>query len=129
MIYQWVDVNVDLNSVVDIVKCFFETEGFKSRIDELDDGYMVLATKRVNDESNAVLVKVRGRRGDIQIEFSAGDHGRSLAMLGPLITFFGFGVILRKEMKKSDFFESLERSFWNYMENALAKFKFSKKNG
>jgi hypothetical protein len=128
MIYQWIDVNVDLNSVMDIAKRFFETEEFKSRIDELDDGYMVLAIKRVNDEPKAVFVKIRGKRGDFHIEFSAGNHGRSLAVLGPLITLFGLGVILRKEMKRSDFFESLERSFWIYMENAIADFKLSGKN-
>lgn len=128
MMYRWIDVNVDLSLVASIVKEFFESREFRTRIDELDDGCRVLAVKRVNDESKAVFVEVHGRRDDFRVEFSTGSHERSLIMLGPLTTLFGLGAFLQGEIKRSDFFGNLEGDFWIYMEDAIAKFKVSKEN-
>jgi hypothetical protein len=128
MMYRWKGVNIDLSSVANIAREFFETQGFKTRIDESENERTVLAVKHVNDESKTFFVKVHGRRDDFYVEFSTSKLGHSLAMLGPLVTLFGFGAVVRKEMNRSDLFRNLEDDFWAYVDDAIAKFEVSKGN-
>jgi hypothetical protein len=128
MMYRWTDVNIDLSLVANVIREFFETEGFKTRIDESGKEYTVLAVKRVNDESKSLSVKIRGRQDDFIVEFSTASLAHSLAMLGPLVTLSGFGVILQREMKRSDFFRKTEENFWTCIDDAISKFKTSSKN-
>lgn len=120
MIYQWVDVNVDLSILVKAVNEFFEGEGFKTRVDELSDGWIVWAVKVVDDNPKSVSVKVSGRREDFTIEFSSGSKGKTLAIFGSLFSFFGLGTLVQQETKWLKFFENLEQKFWSHMEITIS---------
>jgi len=125
--FRWVDKGVNLGLLIERVQSFFELNGFKTRIDELKDGWMVSAVKSVEGNPKSVFVKVFGQPDDFTVGFSFKGYGRELSILGPLITLFGFGAIVRREVRWVEFFETLERDFWAYMENAVADIHLEKK--
>jgi hypothetical protein len=128
MLDRWVDVSVDLSLLVNMVKVFFESEGFEARIDESKGGYVVSAVKRDEGHPRVVFVKIQGKRDDFSVEFSTSNQGRSLALMGSLVSLFGFGVIVQRETRGLELYENIERKFWFYVDEAIAKCKFSKEN-
>jgi hypothetical protein len=128
MIYRWVGTKVNLSLLVDFVKQFFEGEKFKTRVDELSDGWMILAVKHINGSPKSAFVKVCGRPNDFLVEFSASSQGRKLALLGPMITFFGLGVIVKSETKWIEVLENLEKRFWVSIEGAVSDLRSSEKD-
>ncbi len=125
--FRWVDKGVNLGSLIERVQLFFEFNGFKTRIDKLKDGWLVSAVKSVEGNPKSVSVKVFGQPDDFTVGFSFKGYGRELAILGPLISLFGLGSVVRREVRWLEFFETLERNFWAYMENAVADIQVERK--
>jgi hypothetical protein len=121
-------MKVDLSLLVDFVKQFFEGEKFKIRVDKLNDGWMILAVKHISGSPKSAFVKVCGRPNDFLVEFSVSSQGRRLALLGPLITFFGLGVIVKSETKWIEVLENLEKRFWFSVEEAVSYLRSSEKD-
>lgn len=119
MMFRWINRHVDLGLLVERVKLFFEVNGFKTRVDKLKDGWLVLATRSFEGKPKVVFAKVWGNSGDFTVDFSFGGYRRELTILGSFITLFGVGALFRREFKWMEFFEALERNFWAYVENAV----------
>jgi hypothetical protein len=120
MMIRWVNKGVDLSLLVERVQLFFETNNFKTKVEKLGNGWMVLAVRSFDGRSRSVLVNVCGRPDDFTIDFSFRGYERQARLVGPFVTFFGLGAFVRREFELMDFFKVLEEKFWAYVEREVA---------
>lgn len=117
---RWVNKGVDLSLLAERVRLFFETNNFKAKMENSEDGWIVLAVRSFDGRSKSVLVKVCGKPDDFTIDFSLGGYERQARLIGPFVTLFGLGWFVRREFELMDFFKVLEEKFWAYVEKEIA---------
>jgi hypothetical protein len=119
---RWLDRNVDLDLLVEKVQSFLVENGFKTKIEKLNDGWLIAGVTHFNGEPKSIFVKVFGRPNDFTIDFSGTKYKHDLRFLWPFINFSGLGVFFRKELKFMDFLKVFEERFWAYVEKTIDDF-------
>lgn len=119
---RWLGKNVDLALLSDLVEGFLSRRGFKTRKDTSAEGYTLLAAPlRVCDVREDVTVKVFGDSKDFEVEFLSSEKSRLSVRTGYLTTLFGGGNLLLKGLKLYEALEKMEKEFWLYLEETVAR--------
>lgn len=119
---QWSGKDVDLALLSDLVEDFLSGKGFKTRKDALANGYSFLATPmRVCDVREEVTVKVLGDSKNFEVEFLPRGKSRLSVRTGYLTALFGGGNLLLKGLKSYEALERMEKEFWLYLEETVAR--------
>jgi len=118
MIYHWLSKNISLELLARKVENFFEEKGFKARIEKKSPNeYVTFIIIPHEKRRKIVTAKIYGKPDDFFIELPAKNH--SFKNLGPLMSMFGGGFLVLKEMKDEEVFGNLENEFWTYMEKSV----------
>ena len=124
---SWVKKNVDLSLFSDQIEIFLRSKGLKTRRNVLEEGYALLGTMSLPDRYGSVIVRILGNANDFEVEFILNKPARSPTKWGHLITLFGGGSILLRNMKSREAIEKLEREFWILVSEAVTKLSGSAK--
>ncbi|MFQ5999580.1 MAG: hypothetical protein ACE5J6_02255 [Candidatus Bathyarchaeia archaeon] len=117
---QWVGKNVDLALLSERLEDFFKSRGFKTRKDELADGYTIsVASQNGRYMRGDIDVRIVGNSNDFVIEFFAGERARSSMMLGFITTILGGGSLILRGLRSQEALEKLEREFWVCAEDSV----------
>lgn len=121
---QWVGKNVDLVLLDECIGNFFKQKGFKVRRDRSAREYTILAVplpQRSSDLRIPITVKILGRSNDFVIELIAREKEDSSIRLGFLTTLIGGGGLLLRGLKSREALERLEKEFWVFAEDIVAR--------
>jgi len=121
MMIRWINKKVNLSYLVERVCLFFEANGFKTKMERLKDGWMVLAIRSFDGRFKCVSVKVLGQPDDFTIDFSFEGNRRGLRLLWAFGALFGLGAFFLKDLEWMGFFKALENDFWAYIEREIAE--------
>lgn len=124
---RWIRENVDLAFFSNQIDFFLNSKGLKTRRDILGDGYAIFGTVSLSDKSGSVIVRVLGNAQNFEVEFISNKPARFPIKWGHLITLFGGGGFLLRNMKSRDALEKLEREFWVFVSEAVTKLRGSAK--
>ena len=117
---QWSEKNVDLTLLREDVKNFFASKGFDVKAELLEEQYRILIKpRRMQEVLENITVSINGKTNNFEIEFSAGQQGRSTILLGFLTTIIGGGKLVLKGLKSKDVVKKLEEDFWSYVERRI----------
>ena len=72
---QWLEKNVDLNTLAERIRSFFHEIDFETMVEKIQEGYIIKAISRIPNLKLKIDVKVLGRPDDFTVEFSAGSRG------------------------------------------------------
>lgn len=125
---QWTGKKVDLQSLAKEAEHFFRQRKFNTGLDESTDLKVLRAVLREEDQVKTVILKISGSPDDFVVDFSAGEHSRSLLKFGSLLSLFGGGALLLKSHKEVEFYQELEQELWNYLDEVVARFTGSAKS-
>ena len=119
---RWIKKNVDLALLSERIENFFRDKGFKIAKDWSASKYTVSAKPQQGVRIlGRVIVRILGDSNDFLIEFSTSGHSRSAVKLGFLTTMFGGGSLILRGLKSQEALEKLEKDFWIYIEEAIAR--------
>lgn len=116
VIYEWIDRNAELRTVVEDIVIFFQDKDFKVVAEEEKNKWAVSAARTIESRGYSAVVRVYGTPDDLFVEFSYDDTGRVLGRFQNLFSLIGLGVLVRRELERDPFMERLEDDFWNYLE-------------
>jgi len=119
---RWVRKNVDLKLLGGHIESFFKDKGFKITKERSASKHEI-STRPQRGVSilGSVIVRVLGDSNDFLIEFSTSRHSRSAVKLGFITTMFGGGSLILRGLKSQEALEKLEKDFWIYIEEAIAR--------
>jgi len=120
MKYQWIEKKVDLQVLAVEVELFLRKRKFKIKLDDSLDLKVIRGVLWEKDQVRSVVVKISGNPDDFVVDFSAGGHSRSILKLSSLLSLLGGGVFVLKSQMEVEFYQKLEREFWNYLDEVVA---------
>lgn len=113
---RWVDKNVPLLTVVELICNFFRKKNFNVSVSQTESKFTIIATPKSYEEiSEEIKVFVKGKTNDFTVEFFPGTRAKNMFLLGSLTSFLGGGFIGLKGAKSKEVVEKLERSFWKFL--------------
>lgn len=119
---RWVGRNLDLGSLSRYIEDFLEDKGFETGKRELSGGYIVEGVSwQQRDLLVKVVVRISGNPNDFSVELGGdeGTHTRLYNVFGPLMTLFGGGFLLSRNLKKREILDRLEREFFVFVEEKV----------
>jgi hypothetical protein len=116
MIYEWIDRNVELHTIVEDITVFLQDKDFKVVAEEEKNKWIISAARTIENRGYSVVTRVYGTPNDLFVEFSHDDVGRVFVRFQNLLSFMGLGVLVRRELERDPFMERFEDDFWNYLE-------------
>jgi hypothetical protein len=123
---QWINKNVDLNLLSKRVQKFLENKNFRTEINEMKNGFVVIGVLRETDGStNSVRIEIHGSQNKFLVKFKAGEDKRVLSTLSPIASFIGLGFYVQRKMKQMNFYDKIEEDFWTFMDETVASLESS----
>lgn len=124
---QWIGKNVNLELLANLIKGFFESKGFSAKIERSNNEFIVLGLVSHNDKKRRVTVKIFGSPNDFFVELLETRDARFQSLFGPVVTLFGGGAIILKDLKSREFYEKVEDEILAFVEETIANLSgFSK---
>ena len=120
---QWVEKNVDLDTLAERIGSFFHEIDFETMVEKMQEGCMIQAVSRIPNLKLRIGVKILGQPDDFAVEFSAGGKGGYFSpsmIVGYLTTIFGGGYLVSREAKKREALDMLENDFWKHTQMQVA---------
>jgi hypothetical protein len=120
---QWLEKNVDLNTLAERIRPFFHETDFETVVEKIQEGYMIQANCKIPNLRLRIEVKIVGQPNDFTVEFSAGSRGGYFSpsmIAGYLTTMFGGGYLVSREAKKREALDMLENDFWKHTQMQVA---------
>ena len=120
---QWLEKNVDLNTLAERIRPFFHETDFETIVEKIQEGYMIQANCKIPNLKLRIEVKMLGQPNDFAVEFSAGSRGGYFSpsmIAGYLTTMFGGGYLVSRETKKREALDMLENDFWKHTQMQVA---------
>lgn len=125
---QWTGKNVDLALLSRCVENFFEVRDLETVKEESGGKYEISAVPRnVRHTRGGIYVRIFGDPNNFAIEFHGSERVRSSVRLGLMTTPFGGGPFLLQNLRLQEAFEKIEKEFWVYIEETIARLVYSAK--
>ncbi|MEM3459530.1 MAG: hypothetical protein QXN36_01880 [Candidatus Bathyarchaeia archaeon] len=120
---SWTDRNVNLELLVDQIGEFFKEKDFNAVKGTTDKGYQIFADdSKYYKIDGYVSVSIEGKpeKFSITFELCKEEHKRKLPASIMLVTMFGGGYFLRKQLKSDEEWLKLKRDFWIYVDKTVS---------
>jgi len=120
---QWLEKNVDLNTLAGRIRPFFHETDFETMVEKTQEGYVIQANCKIPNLRLRIEVKILGQPNDFTVEFSAGSGGGYFSpsmIAGYLTTIFGGGYLISREARKQEALDMLENDFWRHTQTQVA---------
>lgn len=123
---QWVGNNIDLSKLSRRIEDFFKGSGMEVRMQETSKGYKFdVASTGPAMTRLRIGVRILGHPNDFSVEFmpgyKAGGVFSPAMVAGYIMSIFGGGVFLLRDVKLQESLDKLERSFWEHMDRQVAE--------
>jgi hypothetical protein len=118
---RWSGLDVDLESLSELVEVFLKKRGFRIRKSCSLNGFEISTLPNAyNELSGVISVEIVGTSNSFEVAFSAKDDGRNMMRLGLLSQLFGGGFLIRKGLNRQEAIEKLEKEFHEYLQQSVA---------
>lgn len=126
---RWTGKNVDLDLLREHIEDFFKEKGYTTeRIEHAEERTISWAPQHApKNVKEAMTVKIVGDSNDFLIKFMASELSRRSIWLGMLSKSLGGGYLLLRSLRLRETLEKLEREFWVYIEDKVARMAGSAK--
>jgi hypothetical protein len=118
MLKTWKNVSIDVDVLTKMIDGFFRTRNFY--VQKRGSGIDVVINVFNKVEKTSFIVKIHGGEDFLEVEF-ASKEPVSLRFFSNFFSAFGGGYFALKRLKSEEFVEKLERDFWMYMSEMVAK--------
>jgi len=120
MEYRFYNENLRIGKVVELVRDFFEKNGFKVSVNREDASSFTIVSKNPYDSLfPRIIVKVCSKKDFLSVNFLESDELHSKMFLSLIFSFFGGNFFLLKDSKIKEKIDRLEEGFWKYLEPHL----------
>lgn len=118
---NWTNKHVDLEMLIDAIGEFFKAKDFEAVKTQTENGYQILAGDSTHYKfTGAVTLTLEGKPENFSINVElAHEKKRSLPASIMLITMFGGGYFLTKQLKSDEEWIRFERDLWAYIDAAV----------
>lgn len=125
---QWIGKNVDLALLSGCVENFFKVRGLKT-VKEESAGKCKISVipQNARDTRGGIYIRILGDPNNFVIEFYGSERVRSSIKWGLITTLFGGGPFLLRSLRLQEALEKIEREFWVYVEETIARLADSAK--
>jgi hypothetical protein len=114
--------NFKLTEVCEVIKKFFKEKGFQISERPLKSGCGIVAFRNVESAPVAVVEAYSIKNEMIVDYYPLGEGKRSsFRFLSSILTFFGGGYFILRELKQRESMEELENEFWRVLDDFFAK--------
>lgn len=121
MEYRWQNRNLDVKDVVAKAEQFLRDRGFTISVSGSGNTVKVAGVRRREKyDARLVEIVISGSPKELSIKFEAGDHMKPLLQLSSLISFWGGGSAILKELKTTEYYRKIEDEFWREMEKIVS---------
>ena len=125
---QWIGKNVDLALLSGCVENFFKVRGLKTVKEESAGKYEIsVGPRNARDTRGGIYIRIFGDPNNFVIEFHGSERVRSSIRWGLMTTLFGGGPFLLRGLRLQEALEKIEREFWVYVEETIARLADSAK--
>jgi hypothetical protein len=126
MLKIWVDVNVNVDTLIKCVVAFFEGKNFEVRDKRSGGKAIIEAVNKIKKVS--FVVEVRRYNSSLEIGFAPKEQA-SLRLFGNLFAIFGGGYYSVQTLKSKELGEKLEPEFWLFITNIIGSDDYQGKQG
>jgi hypothetical protein len=119
---NWTNKHVDLEKLIDTIGEFFKAKDFEALKTQTENGYQILAGDSAYYKfTGVVTLTLEGKPDNFSINVELA-HGKKRSLPGSimLITMFGGGYFLTKQLKSDEEWIRFESDLWAYVNTAIA---------
>jgi hypothetical protein len=116
MEYRFYDKNHLLIKAVELIRDFFEKNGFKVKVDGEGDSFTILSNNPQDPAFPRITVKVCCKQNFLSVHFLESDSLHSKMFVSSIFSLFGGSLFLSKDSKIRDKVDKLEEQFWKHIE-------------
>lgn len=130
---RWVNKNVDLKRLVDLIRSFLNSHGLGIEKEEFKEESRLFLVKGRWGKSGAfkfrlgrsrrIQICIRGHSNDFTVELDtdAIERGfRSSRIIGRFLSLFGGGIILLESLRAQEDFYAWQERFWRFVTEQVA---------
>ncbi|MGD0029368.1 MAG: hypothetical protein ABSC91_10570 [Candidatus Bathyarchaeia archaeon] len=120
MEYRWQNRNLKVENVIAKAEQFLRDRKFVTRKEEGENRVRLIGVAR-KEKYDVRLVEtvISWSPEELSIKFEMSDHLKPILHLGSLMSFWGGGSLVLKELKTNESFRKLEEDFWREMEEVV----------
>jgi len=117
---HYVDKEIDLSLLSELVENFFAKKGFRTRREMVAKEYRIVSKPtHVHEIIGVTTVLISGDPKDFTIKFFSGSRSDAYIKFGRLTSLVGGGTLFLRGLKSQENEERLERNFWIYIEGMM----------
>lgn len=121
MEYRWQNRNLSVKDIVAKAEQFLKDRGFTISRNESENSVKVAGVRRREKyDPRLVEIVISESPNELSINFEVGDHMKPLLQLSSIISFWGGGSAVLKELKTSEYYRKIEDEFWREMEQIVS---------
>jgi hypothetical protein len=119
--YRWNNKNLNVEKVVTKAEQFLKDRNFIINREESENSVKFDGVKRREKyEVRSVEIVISWEPQELSVKFEVGDHLKPIMHLGSLISVWGGGSLVLKELKAAEQYRRLEDEFWREMEEIVS---------
>jgi hypothetical protein len=118
--YHWQSRNIKIENIIAKAEQFLRDQKFVTRKEEGENRVRLIAVAR-KEKYDVRLVEtvISWSPEELSIRFEMSDHLKPILHLGSLMSFWGGGSLVLKELRTNERFRKLEEDFWREMEEVV----------
>jgi hypothetical protein len=122
--YQWKNKKVATDNVAVRLEEFFRERNFETEIDKSNDNVCIVAHRRsASERSRKVKVTISQKIDSLTVKFETAAISRFKSPIYvSLIPLFGGGMLLKKELESSEFYQKLEEDFRRKLDEIVSEY-------
>lgn len=120
---QWLEKNVDLQTLAEAIRPFFHENDFDTALEDVQKGYIIRAVSKIPNLQLRITVNIFGQPNDFTVEFLSGGKGGIFSpsmIAGYLTSLFGGGYLILRETRKQEVLDTFESDFWKHAQMKVA---------
>lgn len=116
---RWLEKDVKLSLLCSPIQGFFIGRGFKVRVEtKSENEFVVFATRKIDQKTVSVTIKVHGNSNDFTIEFVT-PIKESVSLFSPFLQLIGLGGWYYYQLRQKEIYDVLEKEFWTFMDGIV----------
>lgn len=121
MEYRWQNRNLNVKNVVAKTERFLRDRNFIISRDEGENSVKLAGVRRREKyDVRLVEITISWSPEELSVKFEAADHMKPILQLGSLISFWGGGSVILKELKTAEHYRKIENEFWREIEKIVS---------